>query len=105
MLLKTMKSSETVQVFVRCHIVRPDEFWPDGYVMRCVFQWARDTTMAPAPGRPGETMGASLARRRLAAGRAAARRWAAQRTREWMKRRVTSNATLSHQGDSTHGEG
>jgi hypothetical protein len=59
MLLKTMQSSETVQVFARCHVVRPDEFWTDGYEMPCVFQWARDTTMAPRPaqtGRPNDRM-------------------------------------------------
>jgi hypothetical protein len=51
MLLKTIQSSETVQVFARCHVVRPDEFWTDGYAMPCVFQGARDTTMAPLPAR------------------------------------------------------
>jgi hypothetical protein len=51
MLTKTIASSETIQVFVRCHVVRPDEAWTDGYVMPCVFQWARDTTMAPVPDR------------------------------------------------------
>jgi hypothetical protein len=71
MLLKTMQSSETVQVFARCHVVRPDEFWTDGYVVPVVFQWARDTTMAPALGRADELIGASLARRRQAAARPA----------------------------------
>jgi hypothetical protein len=66
MLLKTMQSSETVQVFVRCHAVRPDEARTDGYVMWVVFQGARDTTMAPQPAQRAGRMNGSWVHRRFA---------------------------------------
>jgi hypothetical protein len=79
MLMKGIVSSETAQVFARCHIVRPDEAWTQGYVMPVVFQWARDSTMAPTPAQLSRQHGGMLGREALRLLAAVSRRLAPPR--------------------------